>query len=263
MSQVKYKCKKSYPGGPIVGHILNPQDTWFAGMNYWWNNVWFDPKDYTEYWEKVVERDYEILEFKDTLGNIFKKDATGEFTKGSGYFDENHGIQYKFIICSVKRLSDNEIFTIGDVIGYPSITNTKIESFTVRDNKIAAWGKFIHDMNGFVLLNDVKKSKVPLLVTEDGFEIFNEGIPVIIYSRLTRNRLYCGVYFKSLHNDLGSDIIIFVDPKNASNWIEENKPQYSKHDLLSFGCYVRGYNTGATTRDCFTGWIKSPQKPST
>jgi len=55
MSQVKYKCKKSYPGGPVVGYILNPQDTWFAGMNYWWNNVWFDPKDYSEYWGLVRE----------------------------------------------------------------------------------------------------------------------------------------------------------------------------------------------------------------
>ena len=89
MSQVKYKCKKSYPGGPVVGRILNPQDTWFAGMNYWWNSVWFDPKEYAEYWEKVVEKvklfvtedgvpiydgdKYWYVQFDGYLGSLYQK----------------------------------------------------------------------------------------------------------------------------------------------------------------------------------------------
>ena len=55
MSQNNYKCIRSYPGGPDVGYIINRQKSNFNGLWYWYNNVWFNPEDYTEYWESFVQ----------------------------------------------------------------------------------------------------------------------------------------------------------------------------------------------------------------
>ena len=69
----KYKLIKEYPGSPELGIIAEER---------------YVMKDQPEYWEEVVEKDYEIL-----ISRVVPQE-----------------------ILSVKRLSDGEVFTIGDEV---------------------------------------------------------------------------------------------------------------------------------------------------
>jgi hypothetical protein len=126
MKQCKYKLIKKYPGSDPVGTIVTGygKDGWYSkgpgGKTYDWTLVVYNP----EYWEEVVEKDYEILSFKQDSG------ITDLWTKFSGGWSRNvNGYPATapytledilknnlYTIHSVKRLSDGEVFTVGDRI---------------------------------------------------------------------------------------------------------------------------------------------------
>lgn len=245
-----YKCIRHYPGGPDVGYISKPhkvQPETDKNCHYYMHN-WFNPEEFPEYWESVVDKDYEILK-------VVAKWSSPSYSPGD-FIDYNKMIDYDTIY-SVKRLSDGEIFTIGDMIGYPSIPNTKIESFTIRDNKIAAWGKFISSMNGFVLLNGVSKSKKPLFITEDGIDKFEGNMCFFV----TPTQYSLGFGSIILGSEFKFALVRFHDQKKAEAWIEENKPQYSKLDMIAFCNYAKSYVSGHTTvPKHFDHWIEKIKK---
>ena len=82
----KFKLIKEYPGSDHEGIIvlLKTPNGLYEGYqyNYYSKHVETNP----EYWEEVVEKDYEVL-----ISKIVPQE-----------------------ILSVKRLSDGEIFTVGD-----------------------------------------------------------------------------------------------------------------------------------------------------
>ena len=84
----KYKLIKKYPGSPKLETILTPKVDLedINTNNFYWEGSWFNPNDYPTFWEEVVESNYEILKTCPIEGTIY----------------------------SVKRISDGEIFTIGD-----------------------------------------------------------------------------------------------------------------------------------------------------
>lgn len=146
----KYKLIKTYPGSPLLGKVLEPkvekdnEDT----NNFYWEGSWFNPNDFPELWEEV---DYEIV---DTIikNNLKQK------------------------ISSVKRLSDGEIFSVGDKFtGYSSEGNT-IRRFELLGNTL-----FIHTNNqgtitntpGIGLFKSIKK------VVENDYEIISYWSPRI------------------------------------------------------------------------------------
>ena len=63
---MKYKLIKLLPfeNSPKIGYISSPNPLVKDKVHYW-NGNWFNPKNYPEFWEEVVEKDYEILEVKD------------------------------------------------------------------------------------------------------------------------------------------------------------------------------------------------------
>jgi len=136
-------------------------------------------------WEEVVEEEYEILSVIDANNEVWRKEKGGNiYFKGSLWvLLESFGQNWR--IHSVKRLSDGEIFTIGDLVkfpfgNYPAKINKIIVVKDERNdvvckisegslNKIA----FCVDRNvGNLLLENAEKSKQPLFVTEDGKEIY-------------------------------------------------------------------------------------------
>ena len=68
---MKYKLIKLLPfeNSPKIGYISEPHCTQKDGAHYW-NGLWFNPENYPEFWQKVVEKDYEILSFKLPGNNI-------------------------------------------------------------------------------------------------------------------------------------------------------------------------------------------------
>jgi len=145
----KYKLIKTYPGSPFLGKVLEPkvekdnEDT----NNFYWEGSWFNPNDFPELWEEV---DYEIVDT--TIKNNLKQK-----------------------ISSVKRLSDGEIFSVGDKFtGYSSEGNT-IRRFELLGNTL-----FIHTNNqgtitntpGIGLFKSIKK-----VVEKKDYEIMSYWSP--------------------------------------------------------------------------------------
>lgn len=123
----KYKLIKKYPGFSELGTIIECQD----GTSYYSKNP--------EYWEEVLAPDYEILVRK--------------------LVNENS------LIHSVKRLSDGEVFTIGDMVsredglfkGTLISINDKLEAKTSSEDCIG--------MNWLIKLSPI------LYRTHDGVDI--------------------------------------------------------------------------------------------
>lgn len=113
-----------------------------------------------EFWEEVVEKDYEILLYE---SNPFR-----------GVFNIECPT-----IKSVKRLPDGEIFNVGDYTNFGVIGGFKIFN-----------GKIIvtyYRKGDWQWLSSISKSKKPLFKTEDGVDIF-EGQNCFVVSTETIGR---------------------------------------------------------------------------
>lgn len=133
---MKYKLIKTYPGSPKLGTILEmdkgtrefPNTTWLKIEEGLEINV----KHYSEFWEPVVEKDYEIISIKCKVPNfgsyILNKISNGKFA--NEYKQINLDLEF-YDIHSVKRLSDGEVFTVGDKVKEGYITKIIIKKDTI------------------------------------------------------------------------------------------------------------------------------------
>jgi len=102
---IQYKLISEYPGSPKLGTI-DWFDTDESGSSS--NDNWKGTRFYNsnpKFWQKVEEVDYEILSWISPSGRLE--------TKIHSTYDSLHTK-----IESVKRLSDGEVFTIGDLIDF-------------------------------------------------------------------------------------------------------------------------------------------------
>lgn len=171
------------------------------------------PKEIVETWEPVYEKDYEILSFKnESFGTIWIKAEDGKFypEQGVNSYCNKYQIEYhtkfkgtseswflsfpdKWKIHSIKRLSDEKIFTVGDkcnlssgngyrcpILRFEISYNTYgLEKYRNREtlkfvlgtgyNEIKEWGPFEID-------SCVHSKKEPLFITEDGVDIYEGDI---------------------------------------------------------------------------------------
>ena len=95
----KYRLIKTYPGSPVLGFEIakSGASTYVGGSG----NTFQIRKEYIEYhsefWEKVVEKDYEILCIKHKKNKCFYRNSID--LRNLNFYD----------IHSVKRLSDGEV----------------------------------------------------------------------------------------------------------------------------------------------------------
>lgn len=201
----KYKLIKEYPGSPKVGTIF---EYWTDGISEQVYNKSITPsfislktvKKYSEFWEEVIEKDYEILSFKQNSGitdlwtnfglepNCWCRNVNN-FPVTKGYTLEQILNNSLYYIHSVKRLSDGEIFTIGDKyeVMNPIKETRTIASFHLSDNTLV-----IHPEEfGYSLLNDISFLKKPLFTTEDGVDIFENKDGEIKYWTLYNENSQC------------------------------------------------------------------------
>lgn len=104
---VKYRLIKNYPGSPCqVGEIVS---------NSWVHLQHLKIEEFPEYWEEVIKEDYEVLAYQ-YLGSgiIVTKNEEGYFEQPGFRIEEERIIDAS--IHSVKRLSDKQIFTVGDEV---------------------------------------------------------------------------------------------------------------------------------------------------
>lgn len=191
----KYKLIKKYPGirksvpeGSIFKEDVGLESYSFLEPEGYFCVPSWEVVDQPEFWEEVIEKDYEILTIKSDYGfniGIFKVKEfdlqKGAYLKGPQADKFNIArdtISYilnNFKIHSVKRLSDGEVFTIGDKVRYKEGCSYGYfvisEFFLRRDGKILLQNDNKHICE---LLNDVEKLSEVAFTTEDGVDI-HEG----------------------------------------------------------------------------------------
>jgi hypothetical protein len=183
----KYKLIKKYPCLP---------DTWYVGIivTKKYDSVYSTDvsgvvcvnlckeqvENYPEFWEKIVEKDYEILSYyaKNISGkgnNYIDPDYIWwETSKGNGkwsrkgyitspYNTDEINNHKNYGIYSVKRLSDGLVFNVGD-----KTFDGVITKFEILDGVLIV---FISDVT-WIKLDLLQKVKQPLFKTEDGLDIY-------------------------------------------------------------------------------------------
>lgn len=242
----KYKLKKWYPSlskclkeGTKVIRFLGDDDFVSCDENCPASIPKFQVLNNPEFWEEVVEKDYEILSFRhkpETGIKAFYKNKK-EFHL---YFDEWH--LNNIDIYSVKRLSDGEVFTVGD-----KICNTKsikektqgcvtISNFKIVDDYL--WIKhdtgFRSSENGW---NEISHYiKKPLFTTEDGVDIFEgDSVWEATYCSGKKRLWNKPNMFKVLKVDikvyLQEHYKLFSTKEAAEEYILMNKPCLSINDI--------------------------------
>jgi hypothetical protein len=222
---MNYKLIKKLPfeNSPKIGYISKPHSTQKDNTHYW-NHSWFNPENYPEFWEKVIEKDYEILTYLHKI--------TDQIVPSTNFaidiFENEYSI-YK--IHSIKRLSDNQVFTIGDNIK----NNETIKSIQLIDNQIR-----IYSQNSFYYLKDIIKVKIPLFQTFDKIDIFEYDLYYQIDRFLNDLNIKCFNATTETNTTLPlweinkSVCLYFSTKEKAEEYILLNKPVLSLKDLLIF-----------------------------
>lgn len=139
----------------------------------------------SNFWEEIVEKDYEILSFsKNTSSfNIYTVRENGrllwDIPEYKGMNADNNSthwtkaIENGYIIHSVKRLSDNVVFTAGDKIKDVELGTCSIRGFKIINEKM-----HIIYLDYDYPLEKTIKAKQPLFTTaqkEEIIEIIKES----------------------------------------------------------------------------------------
>lgn len=171
----KYKLIKEYPGSPKLGTIISQLGTsqfYEDKHNSAIMKKCFDYKifsKYPEFWEEIVEKDYEILSLVGINNPIIIVDVF-ETVKSHYKTKENFVNEYlkgDWKIHSVKRLSDGEIFTVGD-----KNSQGKIDAFHIFDNDELRVHLTEFNDQEYLHICELKTIKKPLFTTEDGVDIY-------------------------------------------------------------------------------------------
>ena len=165
--------------------------------------------------EKVIEKDYEIVSYvaKDNPNNITTK------RRGAHLHEEYWKIH------SIKRLSDGEVFTVGDKITGYSYEDAR----SIQTIKLCRYiGRIkLEQYKGFTELHSATKAKQPIFLTHDGKDIF-EGDTIWYVNK--ENFYYdyiithSGVKFNS---DLNA---YFLTREEAEDYIKRNKVLFTTED---------------------------------
>jgi len=239
----KYKLIKKYPNSPELGMVVvkgtvGSDDKYPEQYGSLDNTMFFTVKEienYPEFWEKV--KDYEILELS------FKRSERPEIRSVIGYSKDylEALIKCENTIYSVKRLSDNVIFTVRDKVKQSNVqhnntfTITRFE-FDVNNEHLLVIG------NGGIKLHKIEHCKTPLFTTEDGVEIFegNEYFELItpgfhnkpcIWNILPNKARPNIIYQQECSRKHGR--IWFSSKEKAEEYILMNKPCLSINEIGS------------------------------
>jgi hypothetical protein len=135
----------------------------------------------------------------------------------------------EFIIYSIKRLSDGEVFTIGDrvhqVLPLKDDNTWIIKEFSTKDTRCFTIG---------VNITCIEKAKTPIFTTEDGVEIFEGDSFWILESDFTYYK--CNEPAHSLSGTY-SERKYFSTKEKAEEYVLLNKPCISINDIIKYGFY--------------------------
>lgn len=250
-----FKLIKEYPGSYKLGYLTD-------GIPEPCSVYTFFPN----FWEEVIEKEYEILSFyaKNIAGKgdnyidpdfIWKKQSKNKWARWSEkrfctvpYTLEQISNHNNYGIHSIKRLSDNEIFTIGDKVSYSEIHkyDFKIASFhIIKGNNIELRGTG----DAFTELTDrVVHVKQSLFVTEDNVEIFEGDGFYFVKNKNSKSIDTMWEVSESLDiNKQGFKYepqfeVYYKSREKAKEYILMNKPCLSMADILMISAPCKNTN---------------------
>lgn len=251
----KYRLKKWYPSlckTWLTGTIVQKDKDGYYQSDYFHCNVntnedhlgiwWPEIENNPEFWEEVVEKTFEILTFRyyndcyisGSDEYSLKKNGLFSLSDNDGVFDITDFKNAK--IYSVKRLSDNEIFTIGDII-VDGINKYTITGFTLPNsemNWVTLGVNFGNDIQNGFDLSYTKKfiKKEPIFVTEDDVEIFEGDFVYYVLSNLNLRN------YKPTRDDRDLNNHYFSTEEKAREYIELNEKRYSINDIKGTCDYI-------------------------
>ena len=174
----KFKLIKLYPGSPKLGATVVDTNINNGAKDAYFSENWgksnsasafiigknHDCENQPEFWQEIVEKDYQILKL--SLQRSVKPEVVDVSDSGEEYI-------LSLLKCngnsihSVKRLSDGEVFTVGDKIDDKYLGTVSIRGFKIINNKM----HIIYLDYDYPLEKTIKLKEV-LFRTEDGVDIF-------------------------------------------------------------------------------------------
>lgn len=189
-------------------------------------------------WEEVKEKEYEILSVTASDKNINNKNK--EFV--IPYYVCNKDLEM-WNVHSVKRISDGEVFTIGEFADFGNRDVYKISSFgNYKDKENNFWAFFNNKKEYGANLSMIRKPKQPLFTTEDGKEIYKGDD--YWYVVIGNPNYFIGHEWKALNHiadwDRGKKLtkppiggVQFSTRELAEEYVLMNKPCLSANDILN------------------------------
>lgn len=161
------------------------------------------------------------------------------------YYLEGHKMRNNDKIYSVKRLSDGEVFTIGDRykndVGMKEYT---IKEFEIRNGELRANAT----EHGFDYFSDLIKIK-PLIITEDGIGYYaGEKKDIYAVPKYGQNAYKIDVhpeYYPSLSDTYD---VFFSSKTKAEKYIRWNKPCLSLSEVVNMHSDISAIKQLAKTR---------------
>lgn len=218
---MKYTLIQTYPGYETLGtiHCSENKTPEWLGTNFY--------DAHPKYWKKVEEVDYEITEVKYVTEIRFLDKGYYRIFKDGIGFELDYLLKNGGTIHSVKRLSDGEVFTIGDEItvdgeekSYEIIKLLKFKD-CIQVNAKRVGGEIFYRLSSISKL----PKKTPLFTTEDGVEIFDKKTSYYLVSNDFK------VCFSSWFSQADLPFKTFSTKEKAEEYILLNKPCLCLNDL--------------------------------
>ena len=184
-------------------------------------------------WEQVIEKDYEILEVKIADGTIITYE-NGICTKRTDKCSVDQTLSLEQIlrtnhikyIHSVKRLSDGEIFTVGDCFDV-GLGSRVLESIWLDNDGVLGLNHEkgrITNTKGTGVFSKAKKISPTLFVTEDGVSITKDSksychVDLRTYAISESNNPIPGVS----GNMIGKGFVYFSTKEAAQKYIDSKR----------------------------------------
>jgi hypothetical protein len=252
MTSKKYKILKDFPGnGDKVGSYVTYHPRTFpeyfgdSGQRYCAKYV----ENYPEFFEEFVN--YEILELKNICNNIywyktiqgtwscFPHVITPEYKNwerrrdkvwndsvsktGLGKNLDFYLSREYFIISRIKRLSDGQVFSIGDTVKDRSGCICTINEIWLNPN--CNTQILFNHLNENIYIDDVVK---PLFTSEDGVNIYPGDSYWLVRKDFSLIEVTADICYEN-----PEPLKTFSTKTSAKNYIKENKPMYSYKDVKS------------------------------
>jgi len=233
----KYKCIQEYPGckkNTIVEYHPGIFPEYFdekSGYRYPQEEI----ENYPKFWEEIKENEFLILSVSATKENtLYKVGHVDKITNTKSYtkyiLEDSMNLGY-WEIHSVQRLSDGEIFKLGDAVArgrdWKGWKNPAciIRSFKVRNREIEVEiqqeeASSNYSLGGFYHV------KEPLFTTEDGVDKYLGDHCYVI--PLSSWAIGNGTITSAAFSEAKAR---FHSKDAAEKWLDENKPKYSIKDI--------------------------------